>query len=137
MMMHLSKSDERLFQRIEAFAMQHHDRYTLGATFTDGRPKAVCYNNIDGTRHVAEHLESLNALPNLLSQCIEPLIPLLTRRNEVKYLSVRSGYPGNRLLSLHQNRVASRWCTTSTLARQLERNTLIRWIRWQKHIKNI
>jgi protein disulfide-isomerase A1 len=93
MLMHLSKDNESLFQRMEAFALQYYDRYSFGATFTADPPKVVCYNNIDGTRHVAEHLESLNELQRLLARCVEPLISALTRRNEVKYLSVSSRYP--------------------------------------------
>lgn len=68
--------------------MEYHDRHSFAVTETAAEPKVVCYNRIEATQHTSEGLEDVQALHKLLTKCKEPLIPELSRRNEMKYLSV-------------------------------------------------
>lgn len=83
----VSAHDEILRKRFEALATTYHDRYNFG--LIDGEATTVsCYNNMDSTQHQVQDLEQVGSLKRLLEACKEPLIPQLTRRNEIEYMSV-------------------------------------------------
>lgn len=87
----LSSQDDSLRELLSNAAEEYHDRYTFGALETDSANRGIsCHNNVEGTQHAANDLASVRAIHNLVEACIEPTIPQLTRRNEMKYLSVSS-----------------------------------------------
>lgn len=89
----LSSKDDSLRELLSDAAQEYHDRYTFGASDTDSANRGIsCYNNVEGTQHAANDLASVRVIHNLVEACIEPTIPELTRRNEAKYLSVRSRF---------------------------------------------
>jgi protein disulfide-isomerase A1 len=48
-----------------------------------------CYNNLDNKQHSSTELDKIEALEEFVKLCSTPLIPELTRRNDVQYLKVR------------------------------------------------
>ncbi|CEJ79909.1 hypothetical protein VHEMI00122 [[Torrubiella] hemipterigena] len=82
----VSADDKSFRKRFEDLATTYHDRYSFG--LVDGDLSSVsCHNNMDSTQHQAQDLEQVGSLKRLLEVCKEPLIPQLTRRNEIKYMS--------------------------------------------------
>lgn len=71
-------------------ADEYHDRYSFGITSTKKQSQIQCYNNIEGSQQITVDLNRVGALEELVEKCIEPAIPLLTRRNEMKYMAVSS-----------------------------------------------
>ena len=85
----LSSQDDSLRELLHDAAEEYHDRYTFGSLSTDSASRGIeCYNNVEGTQHSANDLASVRAIQNLVETCIEPTIPELTRRNEMKYFNV-------------------------------------------------
>lgn len=79
--------NSKFLARIDALAATYRDRYSFAVV--DGAVTTVtCYNNVDSTQHQGQNLEQISSLEKLVQACAEPLIPQLTRRNEMKYVSV-------------------------------------------------
>lgn len=89
-----------LSQRMKVLANEYHDRFSFGVTQGppgESTPSNVgsisCYNNLDGSRHDTAEIYSVDALKKTLDACTTLLVPQLTRRNEMKYISVRTYLP--------------------------------------------
>ncbi|KAJ6441811.1 protein disulfide-isomerase [Purpureocillium lavendulum] len=85
---HLGRDGDSVASRVSCLAGVYRDRYTFGAV--QGRPSdpstLQCHNNEDGTLHRCAKLDSPGAFEALLATCAEPLIPQMSRRNELKYI---------------------------------------------------
>jgi len=100
---HLGDKETTLGQRFYAMAKKYHDRFSFGVISSDGLAKSpdessrvICYNNLDDEQHSLSYAElsaSLDALELLIKRCSTPLIPKLTRRNEMELFSVSSPSP--------------------------------------------
>jgi protein disulfide-isomerase A1 len=84
----LQNEDESLDARFRSLAQEFSDRYSFGIAGSDSTNGVWCYNNVDGLQHTAEDLDDANSLKKLVDLCTAELIPQLTRRNEMTYLSV-------------------------------------------------
>jgi protein disulfide-isomerase A1 len=86
---HLSPDDQHLRERFEVLAERYRDRYSFGLAAVPHPPAGVgCFNNVDNKQHSTTELESVESLTNFIKLCSTPLIPQLTRRNEVSLLKV-------------------------------------------------
>ncbi|KAF9874384.1 hypothetical protein CkaCkLH20_07947 [Colletotrichum karsti] len=84
----LAPYDESLRVRFDNLATHYRDRYSFGLAHTSVPDSSVsCYNNIDSLQFNANDLSSVDALQTLVHRCKTPLVALLTRRNEIDYLS--------------------------------------------------
>ncbi|KAM0264741.1 hypothetical protein ACHAQJ_000566 [Trichoderma viride] len=107
----LQNEDESLDARFRSLAHEYSDRYSFGmALSSDGSSGIWCYNNVDESQHTATDLDDTNSLKNLLHLCTAELIPQLTRRNEMTYLS-----SGRSLVFYLSNNEASREAYTKNL----------------------
>ncbi|KAI1456506.1 thioredoxin-like domain-containing protein [Annulohypoxylon moriforme] len=70
----------------EKIASQYQDRLSFGSAETTGASTVSCYNNRDGQQFTISDLTGIDALPKLISSCLEPVIGEFTRANEMKYL---------------------------------------------------
>ncbi|UNI19871.1 Protein disulfide-isomerase [Purpureocillium takamizusanense] len=85
---HLGRGgDSSTATRLSSLADAYRDRYSFGiAQGSPSDPSVLrCYNNEDGMQHQGADLDQLGALEALLEVCVEPLIPEMSRRNELKY----------------------------------------------------
>ena len=86
----LQARDSNAHDRFLALAQKYHDRYSF-AVNTEARPEKseiTCQNTPDGLQKKLPDLSAVGALENFVKMCSTPLIPELTRRNELQYLTV-------------------------------------------------
>lgn len=75
--------------RFKAMAERYRDRFTFAVLETaDHQPEWSCYNNVNDVQRSAVDLDSLESLEKFIQTCSRPLIPELTRRNEMEYTTV-------------------------------------------------
>lgn len=88
---HLRPHDTNVHDRFEALAGQYRDRSSF-AVASDAQDQSgiTCYNNLDEVQMSTAELSAVESLENFVRLCSAPLIPELTRRNELQYLSVRA-----------------------------------------------
>lgn len=79
------------------FAHEYRDRYSFAVMEAEST-SVTCTNKIDLTQHSTAEMENVNALREILRICTEPLIPALTRRNEMNYMSVSAAFAWSVLL---------------------------------------
>lgn len=85
------EEDDIMFDHFEALAEKYHDRFTFGFTTVDpGMSIGVsCYNNKDQLQYsISQNLDVIGSLESFIKMCTKPLIPEITRRNELEYLQV-------------------------------------------------
>lgn len=85
----ISTSDTRLLSAFTDFAHGYRDRYTFAVTEAEST-SVTCTNKVDSVQHSTTDTENVNSLHEILQMCTEPLIPALTRRNEMRYMGVRA-----------------------------------------------
>ncbi|KAM7187727.1 hypothetical protein V8F20_010864 [Naviculisporaceae sp. PSN 640] len=80
---------EGLFQ---AAAVKYRDRFSF-ALEVDGakgrEPSVSCWNNLDGLKHETTQLQTRELLEKFIELCSTPLIPEMTRRNELGFYETR------------------------------------------------
>ncbi|KAK3377326.1 hypothetical protein B0T24DRAFT_592936 [Lasiosphaeria ovina] len=91
---HFVASDATLRDRFTALAHKYRDRFSF-AESSEPHPLqqqqhprqsvVTCYNNPDGLQRSTAELASAAALDNFVRLCSTPLIPELTRRNELSF----------------------------------------------------
>ncbi|KAK3360624.1 thioredoxin-like domain-containing protein, partial [Lasiosphaeria hispida] len=87
---HIRLGDDSLRDRFNALANKYRNLYSFIMTGPLQDQSALhCINNIDEEEHTATNLGTVGALEDFIKQCSSPLIPELTRKNEVEY--TRSG----------------------------------------------
>ncbi|KAL6696051.1 hypothetical protein J3F84DRAFT_408015 [Trichoderma pleuroticola] len=88
-LLRLQDENKILEARFRDFAQEYSDRYSFGITTAKSdRPDGIwCRNSIDQKENDAQDLDDPNSLNNFLRICTAELIPQLTRRNEMAYLS--------------------------------------------------
>ncbi|KAK3937811.1 hypothetical protein QBC46DRAFT_391644 [Diplogelasinospora grovesii] len=79
--------DASIRARFEATAKKYRDRFTFAVNTGHHRPPSslACHNNLDGLDHSTDNLASVESLENFVKLCSHPVIPELTRRNEMMY----------------------------------------------------
>lgn len=80
-------SDARFLSTFIDFAYGHRDRYTFAVMEAEST-SVTCANKVDSVQHSTTDTENVKSLHELLQICTEPLIPALTRRNEMSYIGV-------------------------------------------------
>lgn len=82
-------SGERTLQReFEAVAGIYRDRYSFAMTGAHRTPELSCYNNLDGLQATTTVLDTPASFESFIALCAKPLIPQMTRRNELSFYSV-------------------------------------------------
>ncbi|KAK0723297.1 thioredoxin-like domain-containing protein [Lasiosphaeria miniovina] len=85
-MAHPLPDDWSLYERFKALAKQYRDRYSFVVSSPIQDTSALaCYNNVDDEKHVTTEVATVQALEDFVKLCSDPLIPELTRQNEVQY----------------------------------------------------
>ncbi|KAH8901982.1 hypothetical protein BR93DRAFT_921235 [Coniochaeta sp. PMI_546] len=85
---YLRPQDKVLRDRFSTLAKRYRDRFSFGVTVTTQATSAVyCYNNIRGAEMAWGDSTAVDSLQDFVRLCSSPLIPELTRRNEVEYSS--------------------------------------------------
>lgn len=80
-----TKFEERLLEMTE----RHQDRFTVGIAAGIAEQNLLqCYNNIDAASFQTAELDTFASIEAFVKKCSAPLIPELTRRNEMEYMSV-------------------------------------------------
>ena len=69
-------------------AEQYHDRYSFGIGSVQQRPTMECYNNVDGVQRSTTEFPSPTSIETFVRLCATPLIPEMTRRNELSFYEV-------------------------------------------------
>ena len=86
---HITADDKNLRERFDRIAQKYHDRYSFALSKdVDGQSGLACYNNVDDVQRSAAELGQVEALEQFVKLCATPLIPELTRRSEMHYLTV-------------------------------------------------
>ncbi|KAI0885108.1 uncharacterized protein GGS22DRAFT_200170 [Annulohypoxylon maeteangense] len=86
MIAQINAQDPHIKTAYEKLASQYRDRLSFGSVETSGATTVSCYNNRDGQQFTVSDLAGINALPQLIESCLEPVIGEFTRANEMKYL---------------------------------------------------
>lgn len=110
-----ANNDETLFEeRFRETAERYVDRFTfvLSAAGAGEAKSLQCYNNIDSSSFRTTELASHGAIEAFVKRCSAPLIPELTRRNELTYLSVSLTRSVSRRRT-DKNRLENHSCTIS------------------------
>ncbi|KAK0625074.1 hypothetical protein B0T17DRAFT_260621 [Bombardia bombarda] len=89
---HNEDDDARLLHRFIALADKYRDRFSFaimssGHVSQTQQSTLTCYNNLDGLQHSITDLASPASLEAFVTTCATPLIPQLTRRNEMSFYS--------------------------------------------------
>ena len=85
---HEQNLDVLLWSSFEVQAKRYRDRYSFGMMFRKGQKATVsCYNNVNGAEMTLADFDT-GSINRLVKQCSAPLIPELTRGNELEYGSV-------------------------------------------------
>ena len=71
-----------------AVAKQYHDRYSFGIASVQQGPSMECYNNDDGVHRSTMEFPSPTSIEVFVRLCATPLIPEMTRRNELSFYEV-------------------------------------------------
>ncbi|KAI1389169.1 thioredoxin-like domain-containing protein [Hypoxylon trugodes] len=83
----INPQDSHVKTAYETLASQYRDRVSFGLVEVTDIPTAVgCYNNCDSLQFTISDFTSIDALPKLIENCLEPVIGEFTRASEVKYL---------------------------------------------------
>ncbi|KAL3960325.1 hypothetical protein ACCO45_005442 [Purpureocillium lilacinum] len=84
---HLGRDDGSTASRLSSLADAYRDRYSFGVAqgSLSDQSTLQCHNNEDGMQHRRVDFDHPGALEALLATCAEPLIPEMSRRNELKY----------------------------------------------------
>jgi protein disulfide-isomerase A1 len=93
---HIAAGDEDLPARFRSVADKYRDRFSFATMATEERQSFLsCYNNADDVQQSTVELDRVEALEHFVKACSTPLIPELTRRNEMEYyaVSVRNPTP--------------------------------------------
>ncbi|KAK3312758.1 hypothetical protein B0H66DRAFT_568848 [Apodospora peruviana] len=89
---HIPASDQ-LVERFRTVAEKYRDRYSFAIAGKRSAASVECHNNLDGLQHhlTADHLStsSPSELEAFIKTCSTPLIPELTRRNEMSFYTTR------------------------------------------------
>ena len=87
---HLGRDDGSTASRLPSLADAYRDRYSFGVAqgSLSDQSTLQCHNNEDGMQHRRVDFDHPGALEALLATCAEPLIPEMSRRNELKYTQV-------------------------------------------------
>lgn len=85
---HEQSLDVLFWSAFEAQAKRCRDRYSFGLMFRKGqKATATCYNNAHGAEMTLDDFDT-GSINTLVKRCSAPLIPELTRGNEMEYGSV-------------------------------------------------
>lgn len=83
----INPQDPHIKTAYEALASQYRDRLSFGLVTPKAAATTVsCYNNRDSQQFATSDLSAIDALPKLISDCLEPVIGEFTRASEIKYL---------------------------------------------------
>ncbi len=69
-------------------AEQYHDRYSFGIATKQQGPSMECFNNFDGLHRTTSEFPSPTSIEAFVKLCATPLVPELTRRNELSFYEV-------------------------------------------------
>jgi protein disulfide-isomerase A1 len=75
----------------ETVAEKYHDRYSFAVSTSKQQqngPVAECYNNLDGIQRSTTDFSRPSSIESFVKLCSTPLIPELTRRNELSFYEV-------------------------------------------------
>lgn len=88
----MAPRDKALESQFRSLASNYRDLYSfaIGSPANDKQSVVSCYNNVDDEQFSTTELAAAKSLENFIKLCTKPLIPELTRRNEIEYLNVRS-----------------------------------------------
>ncbi|KAK3387880.1 thioredoxin-like domain-containing protein [Podospora didyma] len=85
-MAHPDPDDDSLYERFTALAKRYRLRFSfIMSTQIQAGSALTCYNNLDDEKHMTSELATIQALEDFVKLCSDPLIPELTRQNEVQY----------------------------------------------------
>ena len=88
-----SPTGDGLLNAFRDLGEKYRDRYIFGlvaaASSEPQESRVHCFNNIDGIRHASSDFSRPSSLEVFVKKCAEPLIPQMTRRNELSLLHVR------------------------------------------------
>ncbi|OIW23005.1 hypothetical protein CONLIGDRAFT_719550 [Coniochaeta ligniaria NRRL 30616] len=85
---YLRPKDTVLRDWFHTLAKRYRDRFSFAVTMTEQPSSAVhCYNNVKGAEIVQGDLNAVDSLQHFVKLCSVPLIPELTRRNDIEYNS--------------------------------------------------
>ncbi|KAK3385559.1 thioredoxin-like domain-containing protein [Podospora didyma] len=86
---YFAHSDSNLRERFAAVANKYRDRFSFGlSSDNDGKRQEsilTCHNNPDQLQRSIAELSTADSLEGFVKLCATPLIPELTRRNEVSF----------------------------------------------------
>ena len=82
------KPGTNLRTQFMAVAELYHDRYSFGIAGEQRGPAMECYNNMDGIHRSATEFPSPTSVEAFVELCAAPLVPELTRRNELSFYEV-------------------------------------------------
>ena len=86
---HIAPGESSIQQRFQDLAEKYHDRLSFALSSDFGNePVLGCYNNVDDVQRSTSELGGVDALDKFVKICSTPLIPELTRRNELELMSV-------------------------------------------------
>ncbi|KAF3070789.1 Protein disulfide-isomerase [Daldinia childiae] len=82
----INPQDQHVKILYDTLASQYRDRLSFGSAETDKTTTVTCYNNRDSQQFTISDLTAIDALPQLIENCLTPVIGEFTRTNEMKYL---------------------------------------------------
>lgn len=86
---HVAAQDDGLQARLPNVAKHYRDRYSFGMVPSEDRFSSLsCHNNLEGVQYSVNDLSTVDSLSMLLRECTKPLVPEMTRRNEMELLNV-------------------------------------------------
>ncbi|KAH6845823.1 hypothetical protein B0I37DRAFT_381208 [Chaetomium sp. MPI-CAGE-AT-0009] len=85
----LISHDKTLQRQFETAAKTYHDRYSFAITKAQQVPELTCYNNLDGLQASTTVLNTPASFESFIKECAKPLIPQMTRRNELSFYQTR------------------------------------------------
>ncbi|KAK4154512.1 hypothetical protein C8A00DRAFT_42734 [Chaetomidium leptoderma] len=86
---HFGLRDAHLRQHFTTTAERYHDRYSFALAGAQQGPRVDCYNNLDGLQRSMTEFPSPGSIESFVKLCSTPLIPELTRRNELSFYESR------------------------------------------------
>lgn len=89
----LDEGDQELDERFLEVARQYHDRYSFALRRRKTHGVSLdCINNVNFEQFSISDLSDPLAIENLIRQCVTPLIPEFTRRNEGELAKVSQNF---------------------------------------------
>ncbi|KAK3299690.1 uncharacterized protein B0H64DRAFT_472779 [Chaetomium fimeti] len=85
----LISRDKTLQRQFETVAKIYRDRYSFAITKAHQVPELCCYNNLDGVHASTTVLNAPASFESFIKECAEPLIPQMTRQNELSFYQTR------------------------------------------------